>query len=632
MKLGPLGIRDGYYRLTIAAAVNIVLIFLILLWNSRQHDFGMLSGLYFLTVILGYYVLPIYLVSSILYLVLSPLRRLSLFLASLVITGFVFYFLIDVYTYSITRMHIDLFWINWIINDFDAFGLTYGTLSAVLAAFLILAAIEAGIFLLAKRVAVRRWVILSFWGVIILSFAVSQTLHAVAYEENDARITGLSPYLPFYYGITSHSNSTRYGELLPVGLKDTEAGGGDYQGPFTYPLKPIVNHLPPDSQTPNIIVLLFESWRYDAFGPEITPNTFALAERSLLSTRHMCSGNSTVAGVFGLFYGLHASYWGAVKASNARIHNPVLIDVLEDHDYSFGVFAKSNFKRHKIKDATFRGIRVHESFAGPTAVEQDADMTRRVIEFMRSQAKSGSPFFTFAFYKANHAPYKYRSSDTLFKPADDQNLLFADDDTDPTEYFNDYLNSTRYVDELIGEVLDEAVSLGLMDNTIIIITTDHGESFNDNRTNYWGHGTNFTQYQSLVPLVFYAPGMAPRVMKRRTSHVDIAPTLLETFLGCSNDVADYSNGVNLYENISGLRPFVVGSYVNHAFVIGDNVYEMSPVHARSYKFYDITLDASTPPPQMLNRIVKEIGCFYGRKGSSEKSGRHVAETEAQEGP
>jgi membrane-anchored protein YejM (alkaline phosphatase superfamily) len=631
MRLGLLGIRDGYYRLTIAAVINIALIFSILLWNSRQHDFGALSGLYFLTVILGYYVLPVYLVSSVLYLVFSPFRRFSLFVASLVITGFVFYFLIDVYTYSITRMHIDLFWINWIINDFDAFGLTYGTLSAVLAAFLILVAVEVGIFLLARRVAVRRWVIVSFWGVLLLSFAVSQTLHAVAYEENDARITGLSPYLPFYYGITSHSTSAKYGELLPVGLEDTDVAGDDYEGPFTYPLKPIVQQLPPGKQPPNIIVLLFESWRYDAISPELTPNTSALAEKSLVSTRHVCSGNSTVAGVFGLFYGLHASYWGAVKASNARIHNPVLIDVLEDNGYSFGIFAKSNFKRHKIKDATFRGIQVHEDFAGPTAVEQDADMTRQLIEFMRSQTNSRNPFFTFAFYKANHAPYKYRPSDTIFTPADDQNLLFADNDTDPTEYFNDYLNSTRYVDALIGDVIDEAESLGLMDNTIIIITTDHGESFNDNRSNYWGHGTNFTQYQALVPLVFYAPGKAPRVMERRTSHVDISPTILETFLGCTSDVADYSNGVNLYDDMTDPRPFVVGSYVNHAFLIGENVYEMSPIHAKSYKFYDITRDASAPPPEMLNRIVREISRFYV-DGGTDDSGRaphHVAEAKAR---
>lgn len=610
MKLGPLGIRDGYYRLTIAVALNIALVFSILLWNARQHDFGMLSGAYFLAVILGYYVLPIYLVSSVLYLIFSPIRRLSLFLATVLITGFIFYYLIDGYTYAVTRMHIDLFWIEWIINDFNAFGLTYAMLSTVVAAFLLLVAIEVGIFLLARRVTVRKWVMTSFWGVLILSFAVSQILHAVAYEENDARITGLSPYLPFYYGVTSHRTSARYGDLLPVQMGDREIGDENYQGPFTYPLRPVIQQSPESERLPNIIILLFESWRYDAMTAEVTPNTYALSEKSLVSPRHVCSGNSTVAGVFGLFYGLHASYWDAVKSSNARIHNPVLIDVLEANGYSFGIFAKSNFKRHKIEDAVFRGIAVEESFAGPTAIEQDADMTRQLIEFMQQQQDTSNPFFAFAFYKANHAPYKYRPADTLFKPANDQNLLFADSDTDPTGYFNDYLNSTHYVDHLIGEVLNEADSLGLMSNTVIIITTDHGESFNDNRANYWGHGTNFTQYQVLVPLVFYAPNTPPRVMERTTSHADIAPTLLQTFLGCENDIRDYSNGVNLYASLTESRPYVVGSYVNHAFVIDDNVYEMSPIHARGYKLDDIRTEASAPSPDMLRKLMEEISRFY----------------------
>lgn len=620
MKLELSGIRSGYYRLTLAVALNVVLIFSILLWNARQHDFGLLAGAYFLTVVLGYYVLPVYILSSVLYLLFSPVRRLSVFLAGVAVTGFVFYFLIDVYTYGVTRMHIDLFWIDWIIHDFDAFGLTFGTLSAVLAAFLILAAIEVAAFRLARKIAVRKWLILSFWAVLVMSFAISQTLHAVAYEENDARITSLSPYLPFYYGITSHSNSARYGDLLPVGMDDTVIESEDYKGPFTYPLRPIVQEMSEGQEPPNILILLFESWRFDAMTPEVTPNTYALARKSLTSTRHMCSGNSTVAGVFGLFYGLHANYWGAVKASNARIHNPVLIDILEDNGYSFGIFAKSNFKRHKIKDATLRGIEVHESFAGPTAVEQDADMTRQLIEFMRKSRQGSAPFFAFAFYKANHAPYKYPPSDTLFRPADDQNLIFADADTDPIEYFNDYLNSTHYVDELIGEVLETADSLGLMDNTVIVITTDHGESFNDNRANYWGHGTNFTQFQALVPLILYAPNMPPRVMDRVTSHVDIAPTLLQTFLGCSNDLQDYSNGVNLYDQSVEPRPYVVGSYVNHAFVIGDNVYEMSPIHAKSYKFHDITQEASAPDPAMLTRIVDEVSRFYV-DGDSESGGQ-----------
>jgi membrane-anchored protein YejM (alkaline phosphatase superfamily) len=375
---------------------------------------------------------------------------------------------------------------------------------------------------------------------------------------------------------------------------------------------------PDDMALPNIVVLFFESWRYDMLTDSVTPNALALSQKSLVCSRHFCSGNSTVAGLFGFFYGLHATYWTAVKANNSVIHNPVLVDVLEENGYDFGIFARSNFERHKVKDAVFRGIDVHESFAGNSKVEQDLDMTQQLIGFLREQQNSTSPFFAFAFYKSNHAPYWYREIDTLFRPAGDQNLMRANDETDPTFYLNDYKNSTRYVDELIGQVLRELDSLGYMSNTIIIVTTDHGEQFNDDQSNYWGHGTNFTQWQTRVPMIFYAPDKEPRQIEHATAHVDIVPTILEEFFGCTNNARDYSNGVNLFADSVPSRPFVVGSYINHAFIIEDNVYEIYPVYTKEYKLDNIREKASPPPRHMLTVLVDEISRFYADTNTSDQ--------------
>src|SRR5689334_22437572 len=131
-----------------------------------------------------------------------------------------------------------------------------------------------------------------------------------------------------------------------------------------------------------------------------TPRLSAFANEASTFLDHFSSGNSTPTGVFPLFYGIHSTYWKAVKANNVRIHNPVLIDAMEDNGYAFGIFAKSNFKVHKIKDAVFRDIDVEESFGGVTAHENDRDMTDRLFAFMTSQAQRQRPFFGFAFYKS----------------------------------------------------------------------------------------------------------------------------------------------------------------------------------------------------------------------------------------
>ena len=60
-------------------------------------------------------------------------------------------------------------------------------------------------------------------------------------------------------------------------------------------------------------------------------------------------------------------------------------------------------------------------------------------------------------------------------------------------------NSVHYVDRLVGEVLAEVEARGLLKNSVVLITGDHGQEFNDNRRNYWGHDSNFTPLQTGVP-------------------------------------------------------------------------------------------------------------------------------------
>ena len=105
----------------------------------------------------------------------------------------------------------------------------------------------------------------------------------------------------------------------------------------------------------------------------------------------------------------------------------------------------------------------------------------------------------------------------------------------------------------------------LLKTTIVVIGSDHGEEFNDNKKNFWGHNGNFTVHQSRVPLVVLWPGKAPHEVQYRTSMLDVAPTILVDALGCENPSEDYSSGKSLWKD-SG-RPFVFGSnYSNDAFI------------------------------------------------------------------
>ncbi|MCF6188332.1 MAG: sulfatase-like hydrolase/transferase, partial [Desulfobulbaceae bacterium] len=83
---------------------------------------------------------------------------------------------------------------------------------------------------------------------------------------------------------------------------------------------------------------------------------------------------------------------------------------------------------------------------------------------------------------------------------------------------------------------------GLLKNTMVIITGDHGEEFMENGN--WGHNSEFTEQQIRVPLILWIPGESPQEIKHMTSHLDIPATLLPR-LGVRNGASTYSLGNDL---------------------------------------------------------------------------------------
>jgi membrane-anchored protein YejM (alkaline phosphatase superfamily) len=597
-KLAGNGFFEQYRYLIMAITLNLPVIFFILLMDMKQVN-------------LSYYILPLILIATILTVLLFALKRVLALFVGAAVVFYVYYLLIDHFVYTIAKIHIDLFWLEWIINDFHSFGLPSSTLRYVLLAFV---GVEFVIFKFAKKIRKPRFLSLITISLVFTAFSVSQVIHIFAYHKNYQQITNLSPHFPVYYPIISQKHAVKYADLFPVFASKPEGALSGQEISLNYPLGTMKYN--------RDAAVLLESWRYDMMNEMISPNIFSFSQRSSLFLDHFCSGNSTVAGVFGMFYGIHPTYWTAVKANSVSIDNPVLIDVMKENRYEFGIFAKSNFQRHKIKDTVFRGIEVHEDFAGETFMEQDRDMTEQVLSFIRLRKDDPDPFMALAFYKSDHFPYFYPEEDSLFLPAAELNFMLTSADTDPADYLNDCRNSTHFVDKLVGSIIDELDGLGIMNNTVVIITTDHADEFNDNRANYWGHGTNFTQYQIKVPLILHLPGRDPRQVEYITSHIDIPPTLLQEVFGCMSDIGDYSNGRNLFDEHMGSRPLVIGGYVNHAFIIEDNVFEIYPMLTKKYKLQDINLKASDPPSDILMIIKEETNRFYidiGRDSGVDRS-------------
>jgi glucan phosphoethanolaminetransferase (alkaline phosphatase superfamily) len=101
-------------------------------------------------------------------------------------------------------------------------------------------------------------------------------------------------------------------------------------------------------------------------------------------------------------------------------------------------------------------------------------------------------------------------------------------------FVDEYDNSIAYEDYLLGKFLDQMKRSGLLKNTLIVLTSDHGESLKDH--NKIGHVDSYYAETISVPLMVYVPtGMGSdqqrkaltKNMKSIAATIDIIPTILD---------------------------------------------------------------------------------------------------------
>jgi len=95
-------------------------------------------------------------------------------------------------------------------------------------------------------------------------------------------------------------------------------------------------------------------------------------------------------------------------------------------------------------------------------------------------------------------------------------------------YHSLYRGEIRYLDYCLGQLIKEMEEIGVLDKTIIIITSDHGEEFLDH--DLLIHGTSLYDEQIRIPLIIYDGRKTEggqRMIDTLTSNLDIAPTILE---------------------------------------------------------------------------------------------------------
>lgn len=109
-----------------------------------------------------------------------------------------------------------------------------------------------------------------------------------------------------------------------------------------------------------------------------------------------------------------------------------------------------------------------------------------------------------------------------------------------------YMTNVTYVDHQIGRIYNYLKTCGILDNTILVITSDHGEQLNEHGN--IGHGWSLYDCEIKVPLIIRYPAKVPvnSEYEKTTSLLDLFPTLLY-LCGISDENLNLE-GINLFSD------------------------------------------------------------------------------------
>ena len=206
--------------------------------------------------------------------------------------------------------------------------------------------------------------------------------------------------------------------------------------------------------------------------------------------------------------------------------------------------------------------------------EFDQTITERSIAYLHERARrKDEPFSLFVSYPTTHPPFsvpkrlwdlypldrmplpvRFRPGERPEHPAVQHLRKVAayrdlDDEDMLRRVMAGYLALITHLDEQIGKVLQAAEDLGLLDNTRVIYTSDHGEMY--------GHQgllgkSCFYEPSAGVPLIMAGPGIPEgQARSQLVSHVDLFPTLVEGGGGRRKPADDELLGRSLWPVIRG---------------------------------------------------------------------------------
>ncbi|WP_421234158.1 DUF3413 domain-containing protein [Aeromonas enteropelogenes] len=435
----------------------------------------------------------------------------------------------------------------------------------------------------------------------ILTHLVNSWADATLYQP----ITMQRANFPLSYPMTARSFLAKHGWLDLDQYEKRQAASENNSGSDSrmhYPLRPLNVNAP--SSHNNLLVVVVDSLRFDMLNNINMPNLQRYASRNLTFRNHLSSGNDALMGMFGLFYGLPGHYYQDISSEKRP---PVLFDEMLRQDYQFGLFGAME-DAQKYRQSILAGLRKQ------VFVSEELDDGKLLSDWQGWLEKRTPerPWFSLVYLSS---PGDYQLPATMKGPFQPELTNFNPATAYRAENLqkleNRYKNSVFYTDQLLEQMLTQLQQQGMSDNTIVVITSDHGQEFNDTRSNSWGAGSNYSPYQVQVPFVLAWPGRDSQVMSQPSSHLDLVPTLMQGMLGVRNPARDYSIGRSLFD--TSPRPWLLAGDQNDFAIYQDNTIthfnkqgDFELLEQKSYR----PIKHGNPDMGAMIQVMNELNRFY----------------------
>lgn len=297
--------------------------------------------------------------------------------------------------------------------------------------------------------------------------------------------------------------------------------------------------------SPNVIVILIDTLRADhlslyGYSRNTTPNIDEFSKNAVVFTQAISQATFTKTSIASLFTSLNAYQHGVYRGAGdlKDTGGSIATDVLDENETTLAeVLLQNKFLTtawlQQGQLASYMGFA--QGFINYNERQNDIkNINGKFIKWLKRSGKKRK-FFAYIHYLDLHDPYRPQPPyDTLYFDNTRAEKIKSRDKFRAYKQRAFYDGQLTYIDSEIGLLFEQLKKTDFYEDTLIILTADHGEAFGEH--GFFKH--SYEPYDELirVPLIIKFPKSlyAGEVVKSQVRLIDVMPTILD-FLKIKTD-------------------------------------------------------------------------------------------------